>query len=170
MTEINLLAKEDLTNVNLEKVKTKVRMITTIFLVAYLVIMSGVLGWWWYSSNNQKRVSEELRSLYWQVAGKSKEDTLVRKLDKRRQDVTGFLKGRGNASDSALGMINSEAVVDGWNYTLGGLTVVSVKSADQWSISRYAENLSQLYSQVRFDTIEYDGATWSAELSLGGKK
>jgi hypothetical protein len=170
MSEINLLAKEDLTDVNLEKVKTKVSTITTVILAGYLVVMSGVLGWWWYSSNNQKKVSEELRSLYWQVAGKSGEDMLIRKLDQRRQEVVNFLIQRGNASDSAMSLINSEAVVDGWIYNLGGVSSVSVKSADQWSLSRYAENMSRLYSQVRYDSIEYDGATWSAELSLGGKK
>lgn len=170
MTEINLLAKEEQINVNLEKVKAKVKMITTIFLVAYLVIMSGVLGWWWYSSNNQKKVSEELRSLYWQLAGKSNEDTLLRKLDQRRQDVAGFLKNRGDASGSAASLVNEEAIVEGWTYTPGGVMGVSIKSADQWSISRYAENMARVYSQVRFDSIEFDGATWSAELSLGGAK
>jgi hypothetical protein len=161
---INLLNKKEEEDATIAKVRGIVKSVTTAALVVYLVTMSGILGWQLWFSSKEKKISEEFQSLNWQVKNKASEEVISRRMANRIKAVNDFIVGRGSSSEAAGLILNEEASVSAWSYSLGGKQTVRISGAGPWELSRYAQIIASYYSDVRFETVDFSKGNWTANM------
>lgn len=147
-----------------------IKMITTVVLVAWVVLSAGVLGWWVFVKAKTAAVSNELQSLLVQTAAKSEEEVLVRKLDLRSKSVSDFLANRGDILEKLDVLQQATPAASIWKFSLADdkqNITVPAKSVTQ--VDDYLTVLKNKYSSVKLESLARTDTTgWIAEISMGG--
>lgn len=169
---INLIVEKEQESVSLVKIKSLVRVVTTLILVVYVVGASAFLGWTIYQSTRSERVSAELLDLTEQVAAKSEQENYIKKLDAKAASVNDFLAKRPDAKKMTRIFIEGNVQPRSWQFDdATGLSKIEVAASASADVNEFVSYLTQSYTQVKLDKLAYSVEdNWVGMITVGGMK
>lgn len=144
-------------------------MITTVFLVIYLILAVGLAGWWWLWASKQKKSTAEIEDLKIKIAQMADKESLYRQVAGRVEAATTYLSNRDSASAACEAVIKEGFTIEGWEFVSNGPYVVKIAAGSADEVQAYIELLKQNFTRVQPINISYSPTTgWMGEIQLSG--
>lgn len=166
---INLLPTSAGEDPKLVKIKNRVVLITTLVLVAFILLLSAMAGGSWYLSNREGTVSQEIVQLNSQLNQLANVEAAMRQQENRIGLIQKALSERISVANAAQGLLGAEVIR--WEYSPSGQQKVSALGPTASELETYAQNLKDRYTTADIDSLamQFDGQ-WQIDLLLGGVK
>jgi hypothetical protein len=169
----NLLPQDAKQAAQKSKLKRTAYLITTVVLVAYLVLVASLGGWWLFLSTRQVQLTDEVVALSAQVQQKADIEAAIRHQAVRVEEIDKFLNTRTSFAKTAdILLANSTNTnVTGWIYALSGKHLLNLQASDAASLETYVNGLKTSFTDIEIENVTRKSATdWEAGVNLLGKK
>lgn len=168
---VNLLPPDARALAQASVLRRTVYLITTLVLVVYLLIVSGVGGWWLFLSTRKSQLQTEIASLSSQVAQKAAQEVLLRQIGTRIAQIDNSIKTRVNLVDLTVKVTPTEPslFITSWDFVDStGKSSFSLTASSSGSIEAYGQRLLSSFTTVDIGSLTRMGSSWVGEVSVGG--
>ncbi len=164
---INLLPKEDLIDMRMERIKGYVKLGTTIFLSVYLVTVMGVLGWWVYLTQNQDSAVRQMKVVLDQLATLSSKEALYRNLVHRVGVVDKSITEHKQISSQIASLLDPSVgvLISSYSWSGDSKQQLVLKASNPLLLERYIDTLKVIFKKVRLEEFRlYTAPDWTATI------
>ncbi len=156
MSEINFVSKDQVNLLKVVKIRKRVTGLTTLVLVIYVVLVSGILGWWWYTSSKEERLSSETNEAIKLIGQYSESEVVIQRVSARAKLVSDFVANRNSAaSASAILLENQDIQILSWDYVPAGEIRIGVTAGNPTLIKGFATYLEKFYNKVLLGELSW---------------
>lgn len=162
---INLLPREDLLDIRLERVKNYVKLGTTILLVVYLLIVSGILFWWGYLTQKQDLATRQMVGILKQLSEFGNKEALYRNLSHRVSVVDKSISSHALVSSQMAPLIDTSVgvLISGYSWKDASKQKLVLKASNPLLLERYIDTLKVTFKKVILEEFRlYTAPDWTA--------
>jgi hypothetical protein len=162
---INLLPREDLLDMRIERIKTYVKTGTTILLAVYLVAVLGIILWWVYLTQNQDQATRQMKEILGQLSNQGNKEALYRNLAHRVSIVDKAVSEHKLVSSRILPLLDTSVGVQitGYSWDDSPRQKLVLKASNPLLLERYIDTLKVSFKKVKLDEFRlYTAPDWTA--------
>lgn len=164
---INLLPREDLLDMRMERVKNYVKFGTTSLLVVYLLIVAGILFWWIYLTQKQNLATRQMVDILKQLSTFVNSEALYRNLAHRIEVVDKSITSHRIISSQITPLLDTSVGVLISGYSWGGASGqrLVLKASNPLLLERYIDTLKISFKKVKLEEFRlYTAPDWTATI------
>lgn len=164
---INLLPREDLLDMRLERVKNYVKLGTTILLTVYLLAVAGILFWWIYLTQKQDLATRQMVGILKQLSEFGNKEALYRNLSHRTSVVDKSISSHALISSQMTPLVDTSVgvLISGYSWEDASRQKLVLKASNPLLLERYIDTLKATFKKVKLEEFRlYTAPDWTATI------